>query len=184
MPFVWRKEIDRMDIAATHVLRLYRSLNLLQIALPGVSSQEATVYLGAFKTDKGILVAVIFHFQATGKLVFYLYQEGAVSKKEAPRVLEEGIVFAESMGFMLSDMDYQLLGPDEQEALWESLPLRLGGAEPPAPVAETAPRPSAEAPEMPEVPEKGKKKMTGPSPDHTARCRELLENYGRFLASF
>jgi len=182
--FVWRKEIDRLDIPANHVLRLYRSLNVIQVALPGLSAQEATVYLGAFKQEKGILIAAIFHFQADRKLVFYLYQDGSVGKKEATRVLEEGIVFAESMGFMLSDMDYQLLSSDEQEALWESLPLRLGAAEPAAAATGTVPPVTRTEPPKPDRSSESSKVSSGTSPQLAERCRSLVENYGRFLASF
>jgi hypothetical protein len=41
------------------------------------------------------------------------------------------------MGFMLSDMDYRLLGNTKRDALWDSLPLKAG-VEPPAPVAAAA----------------------------------------------
>jgi len=131
--FQWHKEIDRLDIPAAKVFHLERSLSSVQVALPGLPSQEATAYLCVFSPGKGLRVALVLHLLTSRRLAFYLHDEEAVPQQEAPRLIEAGIDFAESLGFMLSDVDYRKLGTQQRAALWSSLPLK-NGIEMPAPI--------------------------------------------------
>ena len=36
---------------------------------------------------------------------------------------EEGFIFAESMGFVLTETDYHLLSEEKQQAYWKTLPI-------------------------------------------------------------
>jgi hypothetical protein len=135
--FRWHKEIERLDISASQVLHLERSLSAVQVALPGLPSQEATAYLCVFAVGKGLRVALVLHLHTSQCLAFYLHERAEAPLPEAGRLIEEGALFAESLGFMLSDMDYRKLGIKKRDALWDSLPLKAG-VEPPAPVAAAA----------------------------------------------
>lgn len=135
--FRWHKEIDRLDIPASQVLHLERSLSAVQVALPGLPSQEATAYLCAFAAGKGLRVTLVLHLHTSRRLAFYLHERAEAPRQEAGRLIEEGVLFAESMGFTLSDMDYRKLDIETREALWGSLPLKAG-AEPSPPVAPAA----------------------------------------------
>lgn len=132
--FRWYKEIERLDIPASQVLHLERSLSAVQVALPGLPSQEATAYLCVFAAGKGLRAALVLHLHTSQCLAFYLHERAETPRQEAGRLIEEGALFAESMGFMLSDMDYRKLGIEKRDALWDSLPLKAG-VRPPAPVA-------------------------------------------------
>jgi len=140
--FRWHQELERLNIPASQVLHLERSLSMVQVALPGLPSQEATAYLCVFAAGKGVRVALVLHLHTSHRLAFYMHEQEFAPAQEAGRLIEEGILFAESMGFMLSDMDYRMLGSERRNALWESLPLRCG-AEGPSPVS--AARPAASA---------------------------------------
>ena len=132
--FRWHKEIERLDIPASQVLHLERSLSAVQVALPGLPSQEATAYLCVFAVGKGLRVALVLHLHTSHCLAFYLHERAEAPLQEAGRLIEEGALFAESLGFMLSDMDYRKLDIKKRDSLWDSLPLKAGD-EPPAPVA-------------------------------------------------
>lgn len=135
--FRWHKEIERLDIPASQVLHLERSLSVAQVALPGLPSQEATAYLCAFAVGKGLRVGLVLHLHTSQYLAFYLHERAEAPLQEVGRLIEEGAHFAESLGFMLSDMDYRKLGIKKRDALWESLPLKAG-VEAPTPVAAAA----------------------------------------------
>jgi hypothetical protein len=143
--FRWHKEIERLDILASQVLHLERSLSAVQVALPGLPSQEATAYLCVFAVGKGLQVALVMHLHTSQYLAFYLHERAEAPLQEAGRLIEEGALFAESMGFMLSDMDFRMLGNKKRDALWDSLPLKAG-VEPPAPAAAAAAALAAEEP--------------------------------------
>ncbi len=57
-------------------------------------------------------------------------------------MLDDGLNFVESMGFLLTDQDIHLLETEDQQMLWESLPLKAGVSEA---EAEEVPAPTEEA---------------------------------------
>lgn len=145
--FRWHKEIERLDIPASQVFHLERSLSTVQVALPGLPSQEATAYLCVFAVGKGLRVALVLHLHTSLCLAFYLNEREETPLREADRLIEEGALFAESLGFMLSGMDYRELGIGKRDALWHSLPLR-SGVEPMPQVAAAAPYRVTEEPSV------------------------------------
>jgi hypothetical protein len=205
--FKWRKEMDRLDIPAANVRQLHRSLSDIQVAFPGLPSQQATAYLCLFAAEEGFGVAIVFHLHASHRLAFYFHDQKKIREQDVDRILDEGIHFAESMGFMLGDLDFQLQGSEEQAALWDSLPLKRGVAEDAAPAkTEEAGLQTeltdasviieeAEEMEMAEeigelekdlgVREAAVLRKRKPSTEEVEERRQaLVENLGRFLASF
>lgn len=126
--FHWRKEMDRLDIPAVNVRRLHRSLSDIQVALPGLPAQQSSAYLCLFTAEDGFGISVVFHLHASRKLAFYVPEQGKIPMQNVGRILDEGIHFAESMGFMLGDLDFHHLDAAEQARLWNSLPLKNGAA--------------------------------------------------------
>ncbi len=116
-------KLKRLDVPAQSVLRLQRSLGDVQTAFPGWSSQRATAYVCAFSTENGARVAIAFYMKESCELVFYLNDEGDVSRSDLGKVFTEGIYFAESLGFMLGDVDLNFSSAAEKEAAWKALPL-------------------------------------------------------------
>jgi hypothetical protein len=124
--FRWHKEIKRLDIPAAQVFHLERSLSAVQVALPGLPAQEATAHLCVFSAGKGLRVTLVLHLHTSQCLAFYLHEGADAPQKEAGRLIEEGLDFAESLGFMLSDVDYRKLGKQQRVSMWDSLPLKNG----------------------------------------------------------
>ena len=88
----------------------------MQTAFPGWPSQRATAYVCAFSTEKGARVAVAFFMKESCELVFYLNDEGDVSRGDLGKVFSDGIYFAESLGFMLGDVNLNYSDAAEKEA--------------------------------------------------------------------
>jgi hypothetical protein len=196
--FIWQQEMERLDIPVQHIALLQRSLGDIQVALPGLPSQRATAYLCVYGEEQGLRIAVALHLKASRRVVFYLNDEGAVDRRQAQRVLQQGTQFVEAMGFLLGDVDLQRLRQQERAAMWDALPLRGGdpeapsetsaGAQPPLPTetvsrAETVRRDEPEPPSMP-LPV-ATLRRSPPTAEELEKYRErLLEHLGRFLASF
>lgn len=202
--FRWHKEMSRLDIPAQRVLRLERSLSDVQVALPGLPAQETTAYLCGFASGQGIRVAVVLYLKQTAYLAFYLNEDGEVEKREAARVYNQALDFAESMGFMFGDLDIHLCSDEERIALWRSLPLQGGVASGRTPVKSEV-QPAAKNLPMPGTtvvaiiptanPQHQPEDEMAIEPDAAAgksltaaelsATRErLLHNLGRFLGSF
>lgn len=182
--FFLQKEMERLDIPGERVLFLQRSLGDATVALPGFTAQRTTAYLCIYKGGKGVRVAVVLHLKSSGRLAFYLNEEGEVGKRQAQKILDAAIYFAESMGFMLNDMEIERLPAEERAALWQALPLQQGA---PAPVETPAPAlgtvaPSWVATDNPTEPV-GRRLSPPTSGDLDQGKLKVLESLGRFLAS-
>ncbi len=124
--FVLDDTIEKLDVEAATLLKLFRSMRDVQMALPGFPSQEASAYLCQFQAGKSVATFAVFHLQRSGKLAFYRSEPGEVPPAKAEGVMYQGLDFVESMGFLLSDMDLELMADADREMLWKSLPLFLG----------------------------------------------------------
>ena len=127
--FQFNEKLKRLDIPAKNVLRLQRSLGDVQIALPGIKAQRAAAYVCAFSVEQGLRVAIAFHLRETNSVVFYL-NDGNKTREEIAAVLNEGVLFTETLGFILTDLEIQKTSPEDKESIWDSLPLK----NPPKPV--------------------------------------------------
>lgn len=195
--FRLHNDVTRLDIPVQRVLRLERSLGDVQVALPGLPAQHATAYLCGFSVGQGFRIAVVLHLHTSGQLAFYFNEEGTVPRRDGPRIYNEALGFARSMGFMFGDLDIHLKSHEERAALWRSLPLRSGVQAAPATTAAEALQAVPVAPAAAAGPAARSKsaKATGATPAKAAppkpltavelagKRRELRENLGRFLAS-
>jgi hypothetical protein len=185
--FHWQKEMTGLGIPARNILKVFRSLSDVQVGLPGFPSQLASAFVVSFAAGNGIRTAVALHLSTSRSTALYLHDRADVPPGEAEAVFEEGIRFAESMGFMVGDLDWQLLDASGRENLWASLPL--GRSVRPAPPSRETDRPVRPAPvapaasSAPEPPPPPPRKKYAPSPNLEARRVRLLETIGRFLAS-
>lgn len=141
--FQWEKSIKSMDVPVGEVVHLYRSMRDVQMALPGHSAQEVTAYLCQHKTPQGVGTIAAFHLHKSKLLAFYVDSPVVVAADRADSVLDQALIFVESMGFLLNDLDIHLLGDADRELLWSSLPLQHGlqEAEPGSPSKPATPLP-------------------------------------------
>jgi len=175
--FLWDQKRQRLNVPARQVLRLERSLSDVQVSLPGQEPQQASAFLCVFHVSTGLRVAIVLHLHTAQRLAFYLNRDGALDKDEASLVLGEGIHFAESLGFMLGNLDFLRMSPAEREQYWESLPIMRGiPATEPGGDAETE-SPSAAKPEAPVLPpQKG-----WTVEEMAVKRRKFIGNLGRLM---
>jgi hypothetical protein len=124
--FEWDKTINAINIPAKKVIHLFRSIRDVQLALPGVPAQLASAFLCQYQLERGIGTAVVFHLHKSELLAFYHSEPRAVSGQQIDSMLDQGLNFVESMGFLMTDQDIHLLDQADQEMLWASLPLMNG----------------------------------------------------------
>ncbi len=124
--FRWDKSINAINILAGKVVHLFRSMREVQLALPGIPAQEASAFLCQYQTDKGVETAAVFHLHKSRLLAFYYSEPRIVSEQKTDSMLDQGLNFVESMGFLMTDQDIYLLNDADLEMLWASLPLKAG----------------------------------------------------------
>jgi len=144
--FRWEKSFSSLAVPAGAVLHLFRSIRDVQLALPGLPAQEASAYLCQYATPRGVGTAAVFHLHKSSQLAFYLEAPHEVAADQAEAKLDQTLVFVESMGFLLTDLDIQLLSDADRDLLWSALPLQSGvqggapGAQPEPPPVRQSPR--------------------------------------------
>jgi hypothetical protein len=121
--FVQHKQLKVLNVPATKVARLKTSTSTVQLAFTGYPPQIAEAYLVALSGGNKVLILVGFYLTESKISIFFVPQQGEAPVEEIEPVFEEGFVFAESMGFTLSETDYHLLSSADQQKLWQSLPI-------------------------------------------------------------
>jgi hypothetical protein len=124
--FQWDKSIKAVKVPASKVVHLFRSMRDVQLALPGVSAQLASAFLCQYQQDDGVATIAVFHLHKSRMLAFYCSEPRVVPAKKIDSMLDQGLNFVESMGFLMTDQDLHLLDGPDQEMLWASLPLATG----------------------------------------------------------
>lgn len=133
--FQWDKSMTNVSAPAGKVVNLFRSMRDVQMALPGVPAQLATAFLCQYQEAAGVATIAVFHLHKSRMLAFYCSDPRVVPAAKSDGMLDQGLNFVESMGFLLTDQDFQLLDPPDQEMLWNALPLVTGLDEGEAPAA-------------------------------------------------
>ncbi len=124
--FQWNKSINAINLPASKVMHLFRSMREVQLALPGVSAQQASAFLCQYQAEEGVATVAIFHLHKSKVLCFYFSDPLVVPMQKIDSMLDQGLNFVESMGFLMTDQDIHLLDVADQEMLWASLPIKAG----------------------------------------------------------
>ncbi len=125
--FAPEPRIKNVPVAREQVVSIIASLNKPHIAVPGKPAQEVQGYIVGVANAAGtITVFVYLHLTETHDSVVYLDAERLrVSPAQYADVEGDAIAFVESMGFMLENLNYQALPPEQQERLVKTLPCFL-----------------------------------------------------------
>ena len=139
--FIWDESIHGIDVPVANVVQLFRSMRDVQLALPGISAQQASAYLCQYKQSDGIATVAAFHLHKSRILAYYFSDPRIVPDKKMDDMLNQGLNFVESMGFLLTDQDIHLMDQADLQNMWESLPLTTGlvDEEPPSEPLKTKP---------------------------------------------
>lgn len=124
--FQWEKSLKNLDVPADQLLQLFRSMRDVQLALPGTPAQEASAYLCQYQAGANVGTLVALHLQKSAQLAIYVDTPCEVPAEHAERSLDQALMFVESIGFLMNDLDIQILSATDRALLWESLPLRKG----------------------------------------------------------
>jgi hypothetical protein len=122
-------------VAATRdqVVAIIEGINQPQVSIPGKAPQSVSAHLCVLRNASGAFsVFVGLHLPRTGEHVIYLSGKRQVSAEEFKAVQDEGLHFLESMGFMLDNLNYRNLAPEQQDATLARIPI-FSPPRPPAP---------------------------------------------------
>lgn len=110
--------------AREDVVALVESINQPQISIPSKPPQAAQGYLCGVRNPGGsFTVAVGLYLAQSAENVVYLYEPREVPIGSYRAAEAEGHQFLESMGFMLDDLHFRNLSPEQQAQALARVPL-------------------------------------------------------------
>ena len=110
--------------ARDQLVALIEGINQPQVSIPGKPSQGVFGYLCGVRNANGTFsIYVALHLPKSAENVVYLPQRRQVTADEYREVQDEGLLFLESMGFMLDNLNYRSLAPAQQEATLQRVPV-------------------------------------------------------------
>jgi len=100
------------------------SLNRPHVGVPGKAAQEVQAYIVGVGNSAGTVTAFVYlYLTHTHEPVVYIDPEKLrVAPASYPDAEAEAMAFVESMGFMLENLNYGALAPEQQAELLKSLP--------------------------------------------------------------
>jgi hypothetical protein len=170
--FTWDKSTQSINLPASKVVALFRSMREVQLALPGIPAQQASAYLCQYQAEAGVGTVAVFHLHKSHLLAFYFSDPQFIPEQDIDNLLDQGLNLVESMGFLMTDQDLHLLDEADQEMLWASLPLKTGLSQKEAVTPAATPQQQA----APRPVEHAKPVKPAPSPEKKASSANPISN--------
>jgi hypothetical protein len=113
-----------LPVSREQVVALLESINQPQISIPGKASQAAQAYLCGVRNPDGTFAVFVSLFLAeAGENVIYAHVPPRLPGGRYAAAEEEGRHFLESMGFILDDLNFRAMAPEQQALAMERFPL-------------------------------------------------------------
>jgi type IV pilus biogenesis/stability protein PilW len=108
---------DHVDTRPDRVIAMSLSSNQPHVQAGSQSAQAAHAAVVAIMLDDGTCQSMVALQLASGENV--IYSSAPVAPQLVPEVMEEAVLFAESMGFLLDDTGWARLPADQRDQLFE-----------------------------------------------------------------
>jgi hypothetical protein len=103
---------------------LVESINQPQISIPSKPPQSVTGHLCGLRNPDGSLsLYVSLWLPQSGENVVYVHEPRELPLEAYREAEAEGLQFLESMGFMLDNLNFRNLGPEQQQRTLDRVPL-------------------------------------------------------------
>ena len=155
--------VQHLPATREQVVAVVESINQPQVSIPGKPVQTCVAHLCGVRNANGSFsIYVGLHLPATGENVVYTSDRRPIGTVDEYREVElEALQFLESMGFILDNLNFRNLPPDQQDKTLRRIPLfsptgrpaltPVPGASPAAPAPAAAPAAAAPADEAARV---------------------------------
>lgn len=121
--FLQQKKLTVLNVPSSRVAMLYRSETDIQLALPDMPSQMASAFLLLLRGGGKVQALVALYMVQSAVSLFYISDAGEVAAEFTNREIETGLDFAESMGFVLNDVEFNRMSAADKEAYLKGLPI-------------------------------------------------------------
>jgi hypothetical protein len=145
-----------LPAAREQVIALYQSINSPHLAIPGKPAGPAQAFIVGLRGSSGFAVFIYLYLSDTQDCAVYVPSRRNAGPEEFQQDELESLGFVESMGFMMDNVNFRGLPPEQQDELLRTLPVF----------------------------QKDPRQLPGPARARGEEKRTASSNLGRLLASF
>jgi len=102
---------------------LATSINRPAVAPPKRSPESAQAYICSIRKREGFYVYIYLHLMSSNTGLLYRWSKGAVRNEMVPALQQNAMEFTESMGFMMDDLRFSELPPEQQGEVFSQTPI-------------------------------------------------------------
>ncbi len=121
--FTYDDRLKGLPATRDQVVAVYQSINQPHLAVPGKQAGPAHAFIAGLRGPSGFAVFVYLYLPESRDCAIYAPSRRNLTPEEYQDEENEALAFVESMGFMMDNMNFRSLPPDEQEAMLRSLPV-------------------------------------------------------------
>ncbi|MFL5320211.1 MAG: social motility and stimulation tgl protein [Myxococcaceae bacterium] len=141
--FTFDERIRGLPVSRESVQVLYQSLNSPQLGIPGKQAGPAQAYIAGFQGPNGSALFIYLYLAESQDCAVYVCDKRNMGPDEFAAEENEALGFVESMGFMMDNLNFTNIAPEQQDELMKTLPLfqrdvRSAGAAASTPKAQEA----------------------------------------------
>ncbi|GEM_PF-1092273 len=117
------QEQSWVDARQEDVVFIATSVNRPAVAPPDRSPEPAQAYICTIRHENLFFVHIYLYLISSNIGLLYRWDAGGVPREVVSTLEQNALEFSETMGFMMSDLRYRELSPEEKQGLFESTPL-------------------------------------------------------------
>lgn len=121
--FTYDERIRGLPATREQVVAVHQSINAPNLAVPGKQAGPAQAFVAGLRGQGGFAVFVYLYLAESGDCAVYVPDRRNVSPEEYQGEEGEAMAFVESMGFMMDNMNFRGLAPEDQDQLLKTLPV-------------------------------------------------------------
>ncbi len=117
-------EMKAISVGREQVISLIKSINSPIVAAAGKQPEPAKAYIIGCANPSGMFTIFIYlHLVQSKECVIYLPEQTEVARDSFHATELEALQFVESMGFMVDNLNYHAMSPEQRSSLLKSLPV-------------------------------------------------------------
>jgi len=112
-----------VDAQPGEVIYLATSINRPAVAPPKQSPESSQAYICSIRKREGFYVYIYLHLMSSNTGLLYRWSEGAVKSDQVATLQHNALEFTESMGFMMDDLRFSELPPEQKGEVFSQAPV-------------------------------------------------------------
>lgn len=119
-----RPEIKSIQVGREQIVTIIESINSPMVAAANKPLEPAKSYILGVRNSSGLFsIYVYLHLLQSKECLIYLHDPPEIPMESYHDTELDALQFVESMGFMVDNVNFRNLAPDQQAQLMEELPM-------------------------------------------------------------